>query len=59
MLDLNFYPDQHLDELEGLSDIEVPQGWTAGQLIRALYEARMKLLSRLLHVDEDGNIAWW
>jgi hypothetical protein len=42
-----------------LSDIEVPQGWTAGQLIRALYEARMKLLSRLLHVDEDGNIAWW
>ena len=57
-IDLNFYPTQHLAELDGLTDIEVPEGWTTDQLIQALYDAKVELWMVLHHTDEDGT-TWW
>lgn len=53
MIDLNFYPEKHLNELDGLLDLEVPQGWTLARVIRALYDAKIELW-RLLWRD-DGT----
>lgn len=58
-IDLNFYPEQHMDELEGMADLEVPAGWTVGQLIQELRNAKCDLWKELLHVDDDGNESWW
>lgn len=59
MIDLNFYPEQHMDELDGLLDLEVPSGWSLGDLIRELHSAKCMLWGELLHIDDDGGIHWW
>jgi hypothetical protein len=56
MIDLNFYPEQHMNDLVGLTDVEVPQGWTLGQLIRVAHDAKLDLWAALNEVDDDGNI---
>jgi hypothetical protein len=38
MIDFNFYPEKHMDVLEGLTDVEVPKRWTLGDLIRELVQ---------------------
>lgn len=58
MIDLNFYPEKHMDELEGMLDIDLPAGWTLGQLIAALYDAKVMLWGELIDVDDDGNVSW-
>lgn len=58
MIDLNFYPEKHLDEMDGLLDLEVPQGWNLARFIRELYEAKLMLWAELLVVDDDGNVRW-
>ena len=55
-LDLNFYPERHMDVLKGLSDIEVPPGWTLGKLIEELTWADAMLWAVFWRVDDDGNI---
>jgi hypothetical protein len=55
-IDFNFYAEQHLDQLEGMTDLELPQGWTLGQLISALYDAKLMLWAEILHIDRDGNV---
>lgn len=57
--DFNFYPEQHLDELDGLLDVEVPSGWDIARMIRELHDARCLLGNLLLHVDDDGKVKWW
>jgi hypothetical protein len=54
--DLNFYPEHHMDELDGLLDLEVPQGRTVGGLVERLHDARLMLWSALNKVDDDGNV---
>jgi hypothetical protein len=56
MPDLNFRPEQHIEELEGLLDVEVPKGWTVGRFIRCAHDARIGLWDALNMVDRDGNI---
>lgn len=47
MIDFNFYPEKHMGELEGLLDVEVPQGWTLEKLIRQLHDAKIMLWTLL------------
>jgi hypothetical protein len=56
IIDLNFYPEQHMDELDGLTDVEVPRGWTLGRLIHSAHNARLLLWDVLNRIDGDGNI---
>jgi hypothetical protein len=56
IIDFNFRPEQHVDELDGLTDVEVPQGWTLGRLIRGAHDARLLLWDTLNTIDGDGNI---
>jgi hypothetical protein len=58
MIDLNFYPEQHMAELDGMLDVELPAGWTLARLIQALYEAKLMLWTELTDVDDDGNVHW-
>jgi hypothetical protein len=55
-LDLNFYPEKHMDELDGLLDAEVPNGWTLARLIEETYDAKLMLWDALNRVDDDGRI---
>jgi hypothetical protein len=56
IIDLNFYPEQHMDELDGLTDVEVPRGWTLGRLIHGAHNAKLMLWDTLNKIDDDGNI---
>lgn len=55
-IDFNFYPEQHLDELDQLWDEEVPKGWTIGRFIEEVYNAKLLLWHALYKVDDDGYI---
>jgi hypothetical protein len=54
--DFNFYPERHMNLLDGMLDIEVPQGWSLADLIRNLKDAECMLWKALNYVDDDGNI---
>jgi hypothetical protein len=56
MIDFNFYPERHLDELEGMLDIELPEGWNVADLIRCLHDTRLQLWQVFYEVDDDGGI---
>jgi hypothetical protein len=57
-IDLNFYPEQHMDELDDLRDIAPPKEWTVGQLVEALYDAKIMLWAELSYCDDEGNTHW-
>jgi hypothetical protein len=42
--------------LDGLWDVEVPHGWTIGQLIEEAEMARLMLWAALNYIDDDGEI---
>jgi hypothetical protein len=51
-----FYPERHLDELDGFLDEPPPEGWTLGQYIRALFDAKLMLWKALNYVDDEGEV---
>jgi hypothetical protein len=56
MIDLNFYPEKHMDELDGLLDVEMPKGWTIGRFIEEAHNARLLLWAALNEVNSDGYV---
>jgi hypothetical protein len=56
MVDLNFYPEKHLEELLSVLDEEVPEGWSVRRLIVEMYAIKMALWGALWTVDDDGNV---
>jgi hypothetical protein len=56
MIDFNFYPEGHLEELVPLLNEGVPKDWTIARFIEEAYNAKLLLWAALNEVNEDGNV---